>query len=372
MINFKKFLVDTKLIGVDHTIKYEIVKNNTKRFFYSAAFLFSIHLFFIVYYLIRRATISNDIFIFTNIIAHSVMLIMMLISGYALYISKFFNGRSLLLYRLLFAVAILYLCFGATVSLLANMIAPNLTAYIITCLSVAVFFVINPVVMAIHNTVIYIVFSLLVQFFQNDSFQIASQRVDCFAVTLVSIFISLVLWAYNIKDMEQQKKIEAQNIELMDKYRATEYHATHDELTGILNRTYFQQIGETEINQARLMKREICIVMVDIDHFKNINDKYGHPIGDSVLKEFADLLTNSVRKTDRVARWGGEEFILLLPNMNIQEAEEKAESIRIQIESHKFLKVLEKITASFGVVKINLSCENPTILFLNHKISAHQ
>ena len=90
---------------------------------------------------------------------------------------------------------------------------------------------------------------------------------------------------------------------------------------------------------------------MDIDHFKLINDTYGHLTGDTVLKEFTNFCKNNIRKTDTFARWGGEEFVILMSETNIKEAKEMCEKLRIGIENLK-IDDLPNITASFGLTQM--------------------
>jgi diguanylate cyclase (GGDEF)-like protein len=121
-----------------------------------------------------------------------------------------------------------------------------------------------------------------------------------------------------------------------------------DELTGLHNRRYFDKHFEIELQKIKRNKKELCLVMVDIDHFKRINDVHGHQVGDEVLKEFSTLLENNIRTTDLVSRWGGEEFIILLPETSIENSVNLAEKIRVIISHYDFSKV-GNISASFGV-----------------------
>ena len=90
--------------------------------------------------------------------------------------------------------------------------------------------------------------------------------------------------------------------------------------------------------------------MLDVDNFKQVNDEYGHHVGDVVLKEIAAVVQDGIRKVDSVGRWGGEEFIIVLPETSLNEAKQVAEQIRLKIESHEFTVVQHK-TSSFGVAE---------------------
>jgi len=127
-----------------------------------------------------------------------------------------------------------------------------------------------------------------------------------------------------------------------------EYLATTDGLTGLCNRLRIENKVNEEMERAERYKRSLSVILLDIDHFKSVNDDYGHHIGDAVLREFSSIIKDGIRKVDAVGRWGGEEFLIILPETNIKEAENIAEQIRRKIENHIFT-VVKHITSSFGV-----------------------
>lgn len=127
--------------------------------------------------------------------------------------------------------------------------------------------------------------------------------------------------------------------------------ATTDELTGMLNRRAFLQGANILYENSRRYGRGLYAVLIDIDHFKNINDTYGHPFGDEVLKEFGERLIKGIRKSDIAARWGGEEFVLLLQEVKVDDSVAIAEKIRGDIERLEisFGDKKVRLTASFGI-----------------------
>ncbi len=124
-----------------------------------------------------------------------------------------------------------------------------------------------------------------------------------------------------------------------------------DPLTGALNRRGCQKKFESLVGYHASNDEGICLVMLDIDHFKKVNDTYGHDIGDEVLVEISQLLKESIRKADTLVRFGGEEFILLLSNCSLQGGIEKAEGIRQEIEESVVSSRRLHVTSSFGVVE---------------------
>ena len=134
----------------------------------------------------------------------------------------------------------------------------------------------------------------------------------------------------------------------------------HDELTGALNRRGFFSQANKEFKRCKRYYRPMSVIMIDIDHFKLINDEYGHQIGDNVLKSFTELSIDTVRGYDSFARIGGEEFALMLPDTNQAAASFLAERIRQKMKNHPFIageKMIE-VTASFGVAGLNENDED--------------
>jgi diguanylate cyclase (GGDEF)-like protein len=127
--------------------------------------------------------------------------------------------------------------------------------------------------------------------------------------------------------------------------------ATSDGLTGVANHRKFQERLAEEFERANRQKGTFSLIMLDVDHFKQINDRFGHPAGDQVLKQTAEILKGMMRKVDTVARYGGEEFALLLPNAGRREAAKLADRIRSAIAAHSFETEASPIsvTVSLGV-----------------------
>lgn len=112
--------------------------------------------------------------------------------------------------------------------------------------------------------------------------------------------------------------------------------STSDGLTQIYNRRYFEENLEREITRARRYGRPLALVLFDIDHFKNTNDKFGHRAGDFVLRQVAKLVSKRARSVDVVARFGGEEFVVILPEIDAGGAEHFAEDLRCLVEQRSF------------------------------------
>lgn len=137
--------------------------------------------------------------------------------------------------------------------------------------------------------------------------------------------------------------------------------ATMDRLTKIANRLEFDKILGHTLSISRRYERPFSILLLDIDHFKHINDRFGHLVGDEVLKEFSALIGKQIRDSDFVARWGGEEFVILLPDTELSQAIKMADLLRQRIEVHTF-ETVKNITCSIGVAQFNPSEEADDLL----------
>lgn len=134
--------------------------------------------------------------------------------------------------------------------------------------------------------------------------------------------------------------------------RELEYIAFHDPLTGLYSRHMLSEFTEREISHAYRQERTLSMVVMDIDHFKHVNDTFGHNVGDVVLRELAQLLSESCRRSDMVARYGGEEFVVVLTNTNLQSATMWAERMRAKTADSLRVPDGTAVTISLGVASI--------------------
>lgn len=134
-------------------------------------------------------------------------------------------------------------------------------------------------------------------------------------------------------------------------HRSLEQMAMKDGLTNLFNRRAFDHLLGQEIKAAERYRSPLCLLLGDVDHFKAVNDRFGHPVGDALLKEVATLLTESLREVDIVARYGGEEFAVILPRTDVASGSVLATRIRERIERHVFLieRFTIRLTLSLGV-----------------------
>ncbi len=151
-------------------------------------------------------------------------------------------------------------------------------------------------------------------------------------------------------------------VRLSDAYSIIEKISNTDELTQLYNRRYFHARLEEEIERAKRYDHPVSLFLMDIDHFKSVNDRHGHQAGDEVLRAIGGILKSITRSVDIVARYGGEEFVALLPETQKETARVTAEKLRVAIEVHPFLLPDQSafhVTASFGVSTLDMA-DKPT------------
>lgn len=198
------------------------------------------------------------------------------------------------------------------------------------------------------NLIVYLIPFLtylygLIQFQHNIELLI-SNSINGLIFFVAVILISTTIYNYRYEEIAKSILLEETNLKL-------NYMSNHDPLTGLLNRRSFATQVTEKMKCFTKAKDSAALILIDIDHYKHINDKFGHPIGDIVLKEVSTVLTGYIKTTDLATRWGGEEFLIFLSQTSIDDAYSLAENIRLAIQN-KIILVDEfkiQVTASFGV-----------------------
>ena len=197
-------------------------------------------------------------------------------------------------------------------------------------------------VMMLLRAILTLTYSQITDFYAPDTVQSA---------VYLMFIVFAVLWTFQyliLNNERLQQELESAQVEL-------ENSAKTDFLTGVNNKRNFFEIGNSEIQRAERFPYSLAVVMFDIDHFKQVNDTYGHAAGDLVLTEIAEICKKNVRAVDVLGRLGGEEFAVILPQTNAERAEKVAEHLRSLIEEREIVFLSEKIkvTASFGIAELN-------------------
>ena len=158
--------------------------------------------------------------------------------------------------------------------------------------------------------------------------------------------------AIRLMNLELESRVESRTAELQEANRRLEALASIDPLTGASNRRHFLETAQLEVERAVRLGLPMAAIMLDLDHFKRINDTYGHEAGDCVLQTFAQAVRQTLRSSDIFARLGGEEFLLLLPGQDQNAAGVLAERLRSLTASLEFRQFAERITVSIGIATL--------------------
>ena len=172
----------------------------------------------------------------------------------------------------------------------------------------------------------------------SDNTKLREHARSLYMISAALMLLLVLFIVFTVYYRVSQKKIEGM--------------ITYDFLTRALSRRAFFERLDAEFERYRRYRKPFSLIMLDIDHFKKINDKYGHTTGDLILSAIAEIITKSVRKTDHLGRYGGEEFIILLPETAAKDAVTVAENLRKVISEHNFHRA-GTVTVSCGVVEIH-------------------
>jgi diguanylate cyclase (GGDEF)-like protein len=173
----------------------------------------------------------------------------------------------------------------------------------------------------------------------------------------IAVWTARRLWNMSVRvKKEHNERLKLARLHELLEIQAKDYErmAKNDALTGALNRNGMRDILMRELDEARKHGTALSFIMIDIDHFKSINDTLGHPVGDEALQRVSAIAAANIRTSDALVRWGGEEFVILCPGTPVENAGRLAEKLRARIAGTQ---ILEKrtVTCSFGVVELNQS-----------------
>ncbi len=234
-----------------------------------------------------------------------------------------------------------------------QLVTSNITPFMVVCLITGLVFYLHPLKAIAIFSASFVAFSFAMNV-QKSPEILLSNKVNGLTTLALALALSMLLWNNYVVTSRQRRQILLQREELEKVNRELSEIAFFDSLTGLPNRRYFDEAVRREHGDAGSAALPTSIIEFDLDLFKDVNDKYGHVVGDAALKALAGFLSPKLRGTDLLCRYGGEEFIILLRDTDIKGAAVFAERLRGALESHIFEIEGHKVrlTASFGVMQL--------------------
>jgi diguanylate cyclase (GGDEF)-like protein len=263
-------------------------------------------------------------------------------------------------------VALMAFSFASTAN--DQQISGSITTYVMICLICGALFLIRPFHSILLYTASFAALIIVNSYITSEAAIRTSNSINAFSMTVLSVLLSVILWhnnrtnvlqAYQIRT--QQKLLEKTNVDLHKL-------AYYDPLTDLPNRRYLNDILQKETALIQRKSHESCLIMLDLDYFKFVNDKHGHPVGDKLLVEISSLLMQNIRIYDTLCRLGGEEFMILLPQTTLEEAVAVAHKLLNVISSEPFV-IDDKsvsITTSIGVSRLTKDADATLIEQYTH------
>lgn len=234
-------------------------------------------------------------------------------------------------------------------------VTTNITPFLVLCVGIGIFFLTRPAVTFAIYGIIMVFYYFSIAIVQREAAILLTNRVNGITFVAFGICVSLILWNGNRKNLILQEELDRQQRKLEEKNIELERLAYLDTLTGLYNRRKWLELVQEQTQLIRRYSNEASLILIDLDNFKEVNDRFGHPAGDLVLEKVATILKENLRVVDKACRWGGEEFIILLPQLNSTKAKGVAEKLRNVLENTDFYLEDNKINikASFGVTHLD-------------------
>ncbi|HZK56879.1 MAG TPA: GGDEF domain-containing protein [Clostridia bacterium] len=277
-------------------------------------------------------------------LSHLVLLVFYFGAFLLTYRLKNIKQPNMIIHILQYIIPIIILASGVAIVTIDQLVTTNITPLLIVSTVFGAVFLIRPLASFLIYITSYLAYYYLMALTITNQQVLLSNRVNGATIIALGFLISVINWHYSYTNITQKRHIEIQQKQLKQL-------AYYDPLTNLYNRHFFNEIVEKELLSIQRYKHKSVIIILDIDNFKNINDTYGHLVGDQVLKQLARLIADNVRKSDTVSRFGGEEFIILAPRISLEEGFGLAEKLRKLVDEKTFVidSTILHITASFGV-----------------------
>lgn len=342
-------------VAINEALALPIARENLRRLTFSAALAVPFDLIHIVVFWLnlQGSSPEHDGWRMDIIRVHATVAILFTLLGLLAWLASPPRRNPPLAYLRLLTVlgAALVLGFGIAITGADQQVTSSITPFLMASVATALIILLRPRLAIILYTLALAAFEVTMTLAQTSPQLRLSNQMGGLTICGIGLILSLILWHGHVRNLRQREFLRQQRLELEEKNRQLEYLAGHDPLTGLFNRRQFDQLVAMELSRVARQPAPISLLMVDLDHFKFINDRYGHPLGDEVIRHAASLLRNYTRNGDSVARLGGEEFLLLLPDTSQPQARVIAEKVRRLLEETPLPMKdgLLYLTASFGI-----------------------
>lgn len=342
-------------IAVNDALALPIARENLRRLYFSALLAVPFDLIHILVFRLnlQGSSPEYDGWRLDIIRVHAVVAVLFSLLGLLAWLASPPRRSMPLWYMQLLTMlgSALVLGFGIAITGADQQVTSSITPFLMASVATALLILLRPSLAVILYILALAAFELTMALTQASPQLRLSNQMGGLTICGIGLVLSFILWHGHVRNLRQREFLRQQRLELEEKNRQLEYLAGHDPLTGLFNRRQFDQLVGMELSRAARQPAPISLLMVDLDHFKFINDRYGHPLGDEVIRHTATLLRNYTRTGDSVARLGGEEFLLLLPDTSQPQARVIAEKVRRLLEETPLPMKdgLLYLTASFGI-----------------------
>jgi len=241
---------------------------------------------------------------------------------------------------------------GISLSLSEQPSPAAISTYFLAVFTISAFIIMPPLISAVLLLVANFVFMLLLPQFQASSDMISTLNINTLSMTAVAWILNQMVSQAKVNSYINEKTIIEKNMELEKKNTELNELTMRDSMTNLLNHKNSLRRLKEEVDRAKRIDYPLSVAMIDLDNFKLVNDTYGHQTGDEVLIQVAQILSESCRTTDAVGRYGGEEFIIIMPDTNDRDAALLLGRIKTCIEETSFKEGI-RITLSCGISELN-------------------
>lgn len=340
----------------------ELLRTTTRRLVYVGALAVPLHLVHVVAFaLAEPGTGDAERWRIGIIASHAVLLVAM--GGIAAAATWLRARPERLTAARALRTATVALALSAAIVIVAidQWVTPNVTPFLVVCAVIGLIVLMRPWQAALWYAAGYTAYAWAIGLTQTDESVLLSNRVNGITAVAIGLCLSLIMWHSEARNLRQQRRIEEQQAELEERNVELSRLAARDGLTGLYNRREFHLLFDKELARLRRDEQTAALLLLDLDDFKPVNDRYGHPVGDELLVGLARRLRRRLREADILARWGGEEFLALLPGADLVAANKVGEDLADAVRRDAFRTSVGglNVTASVGVAEVGVEDDAP-------------